>query len=89
MVNAVNINSALRLSVSPLAPHSRVPLFLSTKKNSPGKHREGRTLLRSNPFLHHETPAIYIYIHIHTHENKKWRKARPKPAQSLFASSPR
>jgi large subunit ribosomal protein L33 len=73
MVNAVNINSALRLgpSKSVGSPSRESPSFCPQKKNSPGKHREGRTLLRSNPFLSPRNARdIYIYSYSYTRKQK-------------------
>ena len=70
MVNAVNINSALRLgpSKSVGSPSRESPSFCPQKKNSPGKHREGRTrtTLKSVPVTTKRPRYIYIFIFIHT-----------------------
>ena len=70
MVNAVNINSALRLgpSKSVGSPSQRVPLFLSTKKKLARKtqRRENSTALKSVPVTTKRPRYIYIFIFIHT-----------------------
>ena len=73
MVNAVNINSALRLgpSKSVGSPVASPPLFCPQKKTRQENTEKGELVLRSNPFLSPRNALdIYIYSYSYTRKQK-------------------
>ena len=74
MVNAVNINSALRLgpSKSVGSPSRESPSFCPQKKTRQENTEKGELYYAQIRSCHHETPSIYIYIFIYVFVNLFW-----------------